>query len=189
MSTSQKIYRMPFRKTITFGSVCAFILSLSTLALAIYLTLFALAHTHNIFITPWWAHLLVITFILELWLFGVTYFTTFCYLILYDDKMVIKNILFPFYSKKIFFRDLQNKKIVRVFTHNYAVRSPYSTRMITLYKKGKKWPEKGTYYYLKLVYKSDLVEIASFLREKGIDVVVSNKSTVHSSILDKSGID
>ena len=140
-------------------------------------------------LSPWWAHLLVITFILELWLFGVTYFTTFCYLILYDDKMVIKNIFFPFYTKKIYFRDLQNKKIVRVFTHNYAVRSPYSTRMITLYKKGKKWPEKGTYYYLKLVYKSDLVEIASFLREKGIDVVVSNKSSVHSSILDKSGID
>ena len=103
--------------------------------------------------------------------------------------MVIKNIFFPFYTKKIYFRDLQNKKIVRIFTHNDAVQSPYSTRMIALYKKGKKWPEPFSYCYLRLVDKIALAEIASFLREKGIDVVVSNKSSVHSSILDKSGID
>lgn len=180
---------MPFRKTITFGSVCAFIFSLFNLSYSFYFTLYAFSRVNNFYLNPWWVHLLIITILLTFWILGLQFYQTFCYLILYDDKMVIKNIFFPFYTKKIYFRDLQNKKIVRVFTHNYAVRSPYSTRMITLYKKGKKWPEKGTYYYLKLVYKSDLVEIASFLREKGIDVVVSNKSTVHSSILDKSGID
>lgn len=103
--------------------------------------------------------------------------------------MVIKNIFFTFYSKEIYFSDIENKKIVRIFTHNNAVQSPYSTRMIALYKKGKKWPETFSYWYLRLVDTIALVEIASFLKEKGIDVVVSNKSTVHSSILDKSGID
>lgn len=180
---------MPFRKTITFGSVCAFIFSLFNLSYSFYFTLYAFSRVNNFYLNPWWVHLLIITILLTFWILGLQFYQTFCYLILYDDKMVIKNIFFTFYSKEIYFSDIENKKIVRIFTHNNAVQSPYSTRMIALYKKGKKWPETFSYWYLRLVDKIALAEIASFLREKGIDVVVSNKTSINSSILDKSGID
>ena len=80
------------------------------------------------------------------------------YIIEFDDTLVLKNAICPFWKKKIYFKDVV--KINVVYLGGYAV--PYM-RIIT----DKKW---ACRYYINRVNRKQLPELVDSLRAKGIDV-------------------
>ena len=81
------------------------------------------------------------------------------YIIEFDDTLVVKNAICPFWKKKIYFKDVV--KINVVYLGGYAV--PYM-QIIT---DKKKW---ACRYYINRVKRKQLPELVDSLRAKEIDV-------------------
>ena len=81
------------------------------------------------------------------------------YIIEFDDTLLVKNAICPFWKKKIYFKDVV--KINVVYLGGYAV--PYM-QIIT---DKKKW---ACCYYINRVKRKQLPALVDSLRAKGIDV-------------------
>lgn len=103
----------------------------------------------------------------------IVYFFPFCmvlflefYIILFEDVLLVKNAIFPFWKKKVYFKDIIKINIV----DHGGNAIPY-IQIIT----GK---TKLTWrYYLDSVRRKDLPELVVFLRGKGIEVGVKGIDT------------
>ena len=96
--------------------------------------------------------------LLVLYAFPVCLFSEF-YVIELDDTLVERNAICPFWTKKVYFKDIV--KISVVYLGGYAV--PYM-RIIADKKK------RAYRYYINRVKRKQLPELVASLRKKGIDV-------------------
>ncbi|MEY8591584.1 hypothetical protein AALK14_09045 [Butyricimonas hominis] len=99
-----------------------------------------------------------ILFIVYLFPFCMVLFLEF-YVILLDDVLFVKNTIFPFWKKKVYFKDITRVNIV-----DHGGNSIPYIQIITS-KAKLAWR-----YYLDRVSRKDLPELVAFLREKDIDV-------------------
>ncbi len=90
--------------------------------------------------------------------FCMALYMGFC-VVLFDDILFVKNTIFPFWKKKVYFKDITRVNIV-----DYGGNAIPYIQIIT-YEAKLAWR-----YYLDRVNRKDLPELVAILREKGIDV-------------------
>lgn len=91
------------------------------------------------------------------------FFVSEFYVILSDDALILKNVICPFWKKKVYYNDMIKVKIIY-----YGGNSTIPFMKITTTK-----AQRSGRYYLDRVRLKDFPEIIDFLREKGIEVYVN----------------
>lgn len=108
---------------------------------------------------------------LVFWLGFFSFYFTFCYVRIHNDRIELRNIFNPFFSKEYHYSSLTNH-YVRISTHTPGSRFIYDTRNISIIKKGKKSPGYFKQHYVRLVSQDDLLKIAEILKSKGVEVKI-----------------
>ena len=166
-------FKMPFHKVITVGCVFLFLASCVFFVFAAHLTYLLLIYFEIVKfrMTEWYLHILVISTVLIYWLGFFSFYFTFCYVRIHNDRIELRNIFNPFFSKEYHYSSLTNH-YVRISTHTPGSRFIYDTRNISIIKKGKKSPGYFKQHYVRLVSQDDLLKIAEILKSKRVEVKI-----------------
>ena len=122
-------------------------------------------------LSDWWGYILILSYLLVFWLLFFSFYFTFCYVRIHNDRIEFRNIFNPFFSKEYHYSSLDNY-YVRFATFTPGSRFFYDTRNISIIKKGKKSPGYLKQHYVRLVSQDDLLKIAEILKSKGVEVKI-----------------
>ena len=120
-------------------------------------------------LSDWFGYILVLSYLLVFWLGFFSFYFTFCYVRIHNDRIEFRNIFSPFFSKEYHYSSLTNH-YVRIATYTPGSRYIYETRNISIIKKGKKYPCYFKNHYIRLVSQDDLKKIAEILQSKGVEI-------------------
>ena len=166
-------FKMPFHKVITVGCVFLFLASCIFFCFAIYPTYLLIINFDiiKLRLSDWFGYILVLSYLLVFWLGFFSFYFTFCYVRIHNDRIEFRNIFNPFFSKEYHYSSLINH-YVRTSTYTPGSRFFYDTRNISIIKKGKKSPGYFKQHYVRLVSQDDLLKIAEILKSKGVEVKI-----------------
>ena len=166
-------FKMPFHKVITVGCVFLFLASCIFFCCAIYPTYLLIINFDiiKLRLSDWWGYILILSYLLVFWLGFFSFYFTFCYVRIHNDRIEFRNIFNPFFSKEYHYSSLINH-YVRISTYTPGSRFFYDTRNISIIKKGKKSPGYFKQHYVRLVSQDDLLKIAEILKSKGVEVKI-----------------
>ncbi len=152
-----KYYKRPFSRTLSFSTVAGLLIFIISLFLfGKYILLPCL-------LTGDWATWVASGIVLPLMVaFWYSYIGMYFYIILYDDKITVKNHFLPFFRISRNYNDIGSIRFWLPVPGNWSVEA------VEIAKRGKK--SGGLFYGILMVDPKDYAEIVSILESKGIKV-------------------
>ena len=152
-----KYYKRAFSKTLSFSTVAGLLVFIISLVVFCKYILLPCLLTGDW--ATWVASGIVSLFMVALW---YSYIGMYFYIILYDDKITVRNHFLPFFRISRNYNDIGSIRFWLPVPGNWSVEA------VEIAKRGKK--SGGLFYGILMVDPKDYAEIVSILESKGVKV-------------------